>query len=70
MLSELGSSRIIHMASYNASLSVPVAFPFDTPDYWLKWKRRFEQYHLASGLLKESEERLYCTALAKKPKTF
>lgn len=53
------------MASYNASLSVPAAFPFDTPDHWPKWKRRFEQYRLASGLSKESEERqvntlLYC----------
>lgn len=53
------------MASYNASLSVPAAFPFDTLDHWPKWKRRFEQYRLASGLSKESEERqvntlLYC----------
>ena len=53
------------MATYNASLSVPTAFPFDTPDHWPKWRRRFEQYRLASGLSKESEERqintlLYC----------
>ena len=53
------------MASYNASLSVPAAFPFDTPDHWPKWKRRFKQYRLSSGLSKESEERqvntlLYC----------
>ena len=53
------------MASYNASLSVPAAFPFDTPDHWPKWKRRFQQYRLASGLSQESEERqvntlLYC----------
>ena len=45
------------MASYNSSLSVPIAFPFDTPDHWLKWKRRFQQYHHASGLSQESEER-------------
>ena len=53
------------MASFNASLSVPAAFPFDTPDHWPKWKRHFEQYRVASGLSKESEERqvntlLYC----------
>ena len=53
------------MASYNSSLSVPAAFPFDTPDNWPKWKCRFQQYHLASGLSQESEERqvntlLYC----------
>ena len=52
-------------ASYNALLSILAAFPFDTPDYWPKWKHRFQQYHLASGLLWESEERevnilLYC----------
>ena len=53
------------MASYNSSLSVLAAFPFDTPGDWLKWKCRFQQYHLASGLSQESEERqvntlLYC----------
>ena len=53
------------MASYNASLSVPAAFPFNTPDHWPKWKRRFQQYHLVSGLSRESEEcqvntLLYC----------
>ena len=54
------------MASYNASLSPPAAFPFDTPDLWPKWKRRFKQYRVASGLSKEAEERqvsgtlLYC----------
>ena len=50
------------MATYNAS---PTTFPFDTPDHWPKWRRRFEQYRLASGLSKEPEERqintlLYC----------
>ena len=45
------------MASYNSSLSDPAPFPFDTPDHWLKWKCHFQQYHLASGLSRESEER-------------
>ena len=53
------------MAKYKASLSVPTVFPFDTPDYWPKWRRRFEQYCLALGLSKEPEEcqvntLLYC----------
>ena len=53
------------MAKFNATLSAPTVFPFDTPDYWPKWRRRFEQYRLASGLSKEPEERqvntlLYC----------
>ena len=51
------------MASYNASLSPPAAFPFDTPDLWPKWKRRFEQYRVASGLSKEAEERQVSTLL-------
>ena len=53
------------MESYNASLSVPAAFPFDTPDHWPKWKCHFQQYLLASGLWQEYEEHqvntlLYC----------
>ena len=53
------------MASYNVLLSAPAAFPFDTPDHWPKWKPWFQQYRLASRLLRESEERqvntvLYC----------
>ena len=53
------------MAKFNATLSAPTVFPFNTPDYWPKWRRRFEQYRLASGLSKEPEERqvnilLYC----------
>ena len=49
------------MASFNASLSPPPPFPFDSPDLWPKWKRRFEQYHVAAGWLKESEERQVST---------
>ena len=53
------------MASYNSSLSDPAPFSFDTLDHWPKWKCHFQQYHPASGLLRESEERqvntlLYC----------
>ena len=53
------------MASYNSLLSDPAPFPFDTPDHWSKWKCHFQQYHPASGLLQEFEERqvntlLYC----------
>ena len=51
------------MASYNASLSVPAAIPFDTPDHWPKWKHRFQRYCLASGLSRESEERKVSTLL-------
>ena len=47
------------------SLRPPVPFNFRKPEEWKKWKSRFEQYRLASGLSKESAERqvsslLYC----------
>ena len=46
-------------------LEPPSQFSFKTPDQWSKWKRRFDQYRLASGLSGESDERqvsalLYC----------
>jgi len=51
------------MARFNISLSPPAAFPFDNPDIWPKWKRRFEQYRVASGLSKEAEDRRVSTLL-------
>ena len=50
-------------ASYNASLSPPAAFPFETSDVWPKWRRRYEQYRVASGLSKQSEEHKVSTLL-------
>ena len=46
-------------------LHPPQSFNFKTPDQWSRWKKRFEQFRLASGLNKESGERqastlLYC----------
>lgn len=46
-------------------LQLPHSFNFQNPDDWSQWKRRFEQYCLASGLSEESEVRevstlLYC----------
>ena len=45
--------------------SPPEPFDFQRPDDWMKWKRRFECFRLASGLAKEDEARqvsalLYC----------
>ena len=59
MVSESGTIA----ASYNVSLSPPAAFPFKTLDVWPKWCRRFEQYQVASGLSKESQERQISTLL-------
>ena len=46
-------------------LSPPEEFNFKRPDEWPRWKRRFEQFRIASGLAEESETKqvntlLYC----------
>ena len=32
----------------------PSPFPFNRPDKWQRWRRRFKQFHKASGLSTES----------------
>ena len=44
-------------------LQPPNPFNFRNPDDWPKWKRCFEQYHLASGLSGESDARQVSTLL-------
>lgn len=44
-------------------LQPPESFDFKTPDGWLKWKRRFQQYRDASGLSEESQTRQVSTLL-------
>ena len=44
-------------------LQPPHPFNFRNPDDWPKWKRRFEQYRLASGLSGESDARQVSTLL-------
>ncbi len=46
-------------------LQPPSAFDFKDPDAWQRWKRRFEQFRLASGLseddgAKQVSTLLYC----------
>ena len=53
----------VSAGNFNASLSPPAPFPFNSPDLWPRWKRRFEQYRVAAGLSKESEERQVSTLL-------
>ena len=36
---------------------------FNSPDEWPKWKKRFEQYRVASGLDKEDDKRQVSTLL-------
>ena len=53
------------MALANLQLRAPEPFDFKQPDNWPKWKKRFEQFRVASGLSKEDESRqvntlLYC----------
>ena len=45
------------------TLQTPAPFPFNSPDEWPKWKKRFEQYRIASGLAKEDDERQVSTLL-------
>eukprot|EP00731_Ephydatia_muelleri_P004100 Em0002g276a len=44
-------------------LKPPEQFDFKRPDGWNRWKRRFEQYRVASGLAESTEERQVCTLL-------
>ena len=51
------------MARHN--LAPPDSFNLRNPDDWPRWKRRFEQYRVASGLSDDSPEKqvntlLYC----------
>ena len=44
-------------------LEPPSPFSFKTPAQWSKWKQRFNQYRLASGLSGEPDERQVSTLL-------
>ena len=44
-------------------LQPPSSFNFQEPDAWPKWKRRFEQFRVASGLADDSEEKQVSTLL-------
>ena len=44
-------------------LETPEAFDFKNPDDWARWKARYEQFRLASGLSTESETRQVSTLL-------
>ena len=50
----------------NVRLQPPEPFNFKCPDEWPKWKRRFEQFHTASGLAADEDQTrqvstlLYC----------
>ena len=54
------------MATLNIRLEPPAPFPFKVPDQWQRWKKRFDQYRLASGLSGESDERQISTSLQKR----
>ena len=53
-------------------LDPPASFDFTRPDEWPRWKCRFQQFQVASGLASESKERqvstlLYCMGEAAEP---
>ena len=47
----------------DSHLVPPQSFDFRKPDEWPRWMRRFEQYHVASGLSTEDEEKQVNTLL-------
>ena len=49
--------------SYHVPLQPPQSFRFDAPDEWPRWRRRFQQFRVVSGLSKEDEERQVSTLL-------
>ena len=51
------------MASLQLQLQPPERFDFKSPDGWLKWKWRYEQYCEAAGLTGESQARQVSTLL-------
>ena len=44
-------------------LDPPKAFNFRSPDEWPRWKKRFQQFRLASGLSEDSNAKQVSTLL-------
>ena len=44
-------------------LDLPKAFDFSSPDEWPRWRKRFQQFHLASGLSEDGEAKQVSTLL-------
>lgn len=61
MVTEVESRIAIAMA--HIRLAPPDPFNFAQPDDWPRWKRRFEQFRVASGLASEAEPRQVSTLL-------
>ena len=53
----------VRSAMASICLQPPSPFDFKTPDEWPRWKRRFEQFRLASDLADESDDRQVSTLL-------
>ena len=56
-------SYMVASGMASVCLQPPSFFDFKTPDEWPRWKRRFEQFHLASCLSAESDNRQVSTLL-------
>lgn len=53
------------MAQVHITLQPPAPFDFKSPDNWARWRQRFEQYQITSGLAdstptKQISALLYC----------
>ena len=59
-----GSSvRTLALETATIQLKPPEPFNFKTPDEWPCWRRRFEQFRVASGLAEESATKQVSTLL-------
>ena len=55
--------RMAMSATANIHLQPPELFNFKQPDNWSRWKRRFDQFRIASGLDKDPEEKQVSTLI-------
>ena len=51
------------MAQSHISLQPPPPFDFKSPDEWSRWRRRFEQFRIASGLADSTADKQISTLL-------
>ena len=58
-----GGSVVIKPRMAQIRLQTPDAFNFKEPEEWPRWKRRFEQFRVASGLKGEDAEKQVSTLL-------
>ena len=62
-IAKLAEEKAMRLEEGSAQLQQPESFNFRNPDDWAKWKRRFEQFRSALGLIAQDEPRQVNTLL-------